>query len=249
MYDKKLSLYYDNLYSGKDYKNECELIKKYSLKNSSLLDVGCGTMTHTIILSEYFKNIMALDLSPSMLSVAEAKIKDKNISNITTICAPVQELNKERKFDTAISMFNVINHIRTTNELLSFFKAVSELLNKDGVFIFDCWNGIACTLDKPREKTIKEYNFINYKLFSTTITHTDLFNSLSKMKTTIEVYDDFSLVDSFEYSLEQTLWTPHVLTNLLEMTGLNIQKVIPFVNDDISATEKDYRLTFICKKQ
>jgi len=46
MYDNKLSIYYDDLYLNKDYKNECELIKKYSLKNGNLLDVGCGTATH-----------------------------------------------------------------------------------------------------------------------------------------------------------------------------------------------------------
>jgi SAM-dependent methyltransferase len=249
MYDNKLSIYYDDLYLNKDYKNECELIKKYSLKNGNLLDVGCGTATHTIMLSEYFKDILAIDLSPSMLLVAEKKIKERDIYKIKTLCIPIQGLDWQVKFDTVISMFNVINHIRTVSELLSFFESVSNFLDKDGVFIFDCWNGVACTIDKPREKNIKEYSFINYKLFSTTTTHTNLFNSLSEMNTIIEVYDDFSLVDKFEYSLNQTLWTPHVLADLLKMAGLYAQKIIPSVNDKDFATEKDYRLTFICKKQ
>ena len=50
MYSEKLSTYYDNLYSQKDYKSECDLIVKYSKIKDTLLDIGCGTMTHSIIL-------------------------------------------------------------------------------------------------------------------------------------------------------------------------------------------------------
>ena len=77
MYSEKLSKYYDILYSHKDYKSECELIKKYSTKNKNLLDVGCGTMTHSIILSEYFKNVTSIDLSKPMIDTGLKKIKSK----------------------------------------------------------------------------------------------------------------------------------------------------------------------------
>ena len=79
MYSEKLSKYYDILYSHKDYKSECELIKKYSTKNKNLLDVGCGTMTHSIILSEYFKNVTSIDLSKPMIDTGLKKIKSKKL--------------------------------------------------------------------------------------------------------------------------------------------------------------------------
>ncbi len=48
--------YYDIFYSDKDYENECdfiqEIFKAYSAKPvKSILDVGCGTGGHSIVLA------------------------------------------------------------------------------------------------------------------------------------------------------------------------------------------------------
>ena len=54
-YYEKYSKYYDTIHIDKDYEIESNLINKYSTNKNSLLDVGCGTANHSIILSEYFK--------------------------------------------------------------------------------------------------------------------------------------------------------------------------------------------------
>jgi SAM-dependent methyltransferase len=249
MYSEKLSKYYDILYSHKDYKSECELIKKYSTKNKNLLDVGCGTMTHSIILSEYFKNVTSIDLSKPMIDTGLKKIKSKKINNITALCVDLYKSGFDNEFDNVISMFNVVNHITKLDNLFSFFKTINNSLINDGTFIFDCWNGIACTIDKPKEESIRNSYYDNHALISSTKTTTNLFNSISVMDTNVKIYDDISIIDEFDYSLEQRLWSPNILSELLEMSGFIVTKIMPYFNDEEIAKENDYRLTFVCKKK
>ena len=63
--------------------------------------------------------------------------------------------NVNRKFDLSYSLFNVINHILKFEDLISFFKGIKSTLNKDGLYVFDCYNGIATILDNPRDR-VKE---------------------------------------------------------------------------------------------
>lgn len=254
MYKDKLALYYDDIYSDKDYKSECELIKKFSPEGQKLFDIGCGTMTHSILLSDHFNSIMSTDLSSSMMDIGIKKMDVLGIKNITPICGRLEKINNggthdiTEFFDTAISMFNVVNHIGTIRELDLFFKCISESLKDRGVFIFDCWNGVACTIEKPRPQSTKTIFVPGHSITTTTETTTSLMNSVSHMKTNVKIYDDVGLIDSFEYSLDQTLWTPAVLTDLLKSHDIEVNRILPYFKTDGWATENDYRLTFICKK-
>jgi len=248
MYNNKLSIYYDALYAQKDYNVECQIIKKYSNNKNNLLDVGCGTMSHSIILSNIFKSVVSVDLSQHMLNVGIDKLQKNKIENITTHCEQLDNLKFENKFDTVISMFNVINHITELPNLIEFFGEIQKSLTVGGIFIFDCWNGVACTIDKPTELSTKTLFYDNYALMTTTKTKTDLFHSISVMDTNVKIRDENTIIDEFDYSLDQKLWTPSILIDLLKMSGLYINKIIPYFDDNKAPTDKDYRLTFICKK-
>jgi len=65
--------------------------------------------------------------------------------------ADVQNL-KENNFDMAIAMFNVVNYIENQADLNTFFRAIADKLEKKGMMVFDCWNGIAAVLDPPKIK-------------------------------------------------------------------------------------------------
>ena len=244
MYNKKLSIYYDSLFKEKDYQGECNFIKTHTKSFRNLLDVGCGTLSHSLILSNFFENVTAIDDSKDMIEIALKKNLPKNIEVLNE---PLKTLSN-KKFTSVISMFNVVNHIESLSELIKFFDHISMILEKEGVFIFDCWNGVACTIDKPNRFTKKKIHEGYHTLLSETTTSTDLFNSLSIMYTKVEVYDDLSKIDEFEYTLRQKLWTPDLLKQVLIDSGLEIEKIVPKFDDNTNATENDYRLTFICKK-
>ncbi len=246
-YYDKFSEYYDSIHSDKNYRIECDFILQNVSTKKKLLDVGCGTANHDIILSKHFEKIVGVDLSESMLKIARNKIEVKKIENILFENKSLEEIDE--KFDVVISLFNVVNHIENLEELINYFRFISKLTEVGGRFIFDCWNGLACSIEKPHKRTEKNLREISYTIHCVTETETDLFHSLSTMNTQVKIYDDFSLVDEFNYSMKQKLWTPDTIQQILKIVGFDIIKIVPKFNDDVEAKETDYRLTFVCKKK
>lgn len=248
MYENKLSEYYDSLYSSKNYKLECDFIEK-NIPNGSLLDVGCGTINHSVILSKKYKSIIGVDISKPMIDVAEKKIKILNIENITLINKNITELSYDSAFDGVISMFNVVNHIISLPDLISFLQSINTSLKKNGKFIFDLWNGVASTIDPPHvyNKKISYYDY--YTLISETKSETNLMNAITIMKTKVSIFDDESLIDEFDYEIKQKLWTPDLIFEILKMVGFESIDVFPFFDSTKTPKETDHRLTILCIKK
>lgn len=76
---KKFAEYYDLCYSGKDYAKETNflqnLIKKYKINGKKILDVGCGTGNHALLLKKKGFDVTGIDLNKEMLKVAKKKSK------------------------------------------------------------------------------------------------------------------------------------------------------------------------------
>ena len=90
-YDNKLSLYYDRIYSDKNYEAECQMILRNTghTDEFKLLDVGAGTCSHSIILSKYFKEITAVDISYSMLQIGKQKLINLFLRLLKKLATPV----------------------------------------------------------------------------------------------------------------------------------------------------------------
>jgi len=48
-------------------------------------------------------------------------------------------------------MFNVVNHILNIADLSKYFASISDSMNDEGIFIFDCFNQLATVLDEPKD--------------------------------------------------------------------------------------------------
>ena len=51
----------------------------------TVIDIGCGTGAFSIHAAQYFNKIIAVDVSPNMLTIADSKAEAKGISNIEFI--------------------------------------------------------------------------------------------------------------------------------------------------------------------
>lgn len=234
-YDK-ISEDYDFLYSSKDYERECEFIKSKLDKSKTILDIGCGTGTHSEILARNKESsVVGIDISCGMIS--EAKTKYDKIKNLSFYCEPLQDHSKKnKKYDTVIAMFNIVNHIDNLKELSCFFEDCAIILEKEGKIIFDCWNSIACSIDKPHaysEKLVGDKKII-YK------TNINLIESLCK---TVISYGEK------EIEICTTLWSPKLLIELMKQNNITVEGIYNFRDFDSVATEEDHRIIFVCKKQ
>lgn len=151
----KYSSYYDLLYKDKDYSSEAEyihnLIQKYHPGARSVLNLGCGTGRHDILLAEKGYDVTGVDLSEEMLCVANSRLSDSKSKslNVKFYQGDARNIKLAVKFDAVISLFHVINYQTTNNDLLSAFSTAKRHLNRNGVFIFDSWYGPAVLTDPP----------------------------------------------------------------------------------------------------
>lgn len=98
-----------------------------SIKNKSILDVGCGTgVLFKYLTQANAKSITAIDVSEKMIEMARNKYPDGNFH-----CIDIFDMNENNKFDTVI-IYNAYPHFLNKCSLVN---KVWSLLNKDGIFI------------------------------------------------------------------------------------------------------------------
>ena len=155
------AIFYDLLYSDKDYEGECdfieEIFKKYSDKKpKSILDIGCGTGGHLVPLVKRGFSLIGLDISSTMLKLAHEKLNKLGLS-AELYKKDIKDFDLNRKFDSCLCMFAVLNYVTTNEGLLRSLKNIRNHLNDNGLLIFDFWYGPAVINLKPsvRVKEVK----------------------------------------------------------------------------------------------
>ncbi len=152
---KEYARFYDSIYENKNYSEECQFVdqimKRFAGKPvKSLLDVGCGTGSHALILNDMGYEITGVDLSEEMLAIAKSKVGDREISLIRQ---DLRTLDLGHRFDSAIAMFAVMGYQTTNHDFEKALKSVRKQLYFGGVFTFDVWFGPAILNQKPKEQT------------------------------------------------------------------------------------------------
>jgi SAM-dependent methyltransferase len=167
------SRYYNLLYRDKDYGAEAEyihrLVQKHKPGAKSLLDLGCGTGRHDLLLAGMGYSITGVDMSEEMLSMAKkgSGVQGFKGSDVTQpepkpqpvfLKGDVRTVRIGRKFDAVISLFHVMSYQVGNEDLASAFKTAREHLGTGGIFVFDCWYGPAVLTDRParREKVLED---------------------------------------------------------------------------------------------
>lgn len=131
---------YDRLMSDVDYSSRTEyilkLFKKFGEQPSLLLDLACGTGGFSKEFAKRGIEVIGVDMSEDMLSVARETGVDANL-DILYLCQKAEELDLYGTVDGAICCMDSINHITDKKVLASAFKKVSLFLEPQKLFIFD----------------------------------------------------------------------------------------------------------------
>jgi SAM-dependent methyltransferase len=148
--------YYDLLYRDKDYRGETEfverIIQEHTKNPRRILEMGCGTGVHAIMLAESGFDVVGIDLSEEMLSAASRRVallQPELRHRVSFIKGDVRNAGLEGHFDAVLSLFHVVSYQLTNNDLRQMFASVKTHLAPGGVFIFDCWYGPAVLTDRP----------------------------------------------------------------------------------------------------
>lgn len=148
--------YYNLLYRDKDYPGEAQfihqLLQTYAPNTQSVLELGCGTGTHALLLAKAGYTVHGVDLSDQMLKQASdrrSQLPQELASKLAFSQGDIRTIHLEQQFDAIISLFHVISYQTRNEDLQAAFSTAKAHLKPGGVFIFDCWYGPAVLSDRP----------------------------------------------------------------------------------------------------
>lgn len=101
-----------------------------------VVDLGCGTGTLAEIMYAKGYDVIGVDSSESMLSIAMGK-KEKSGAEILYLLQDMRELELYGTVGTMYSVCDSLNYILEEEELLAVFGLVNNYLFPGGIFIFD----------------------------------------------------------------------------------------------------------------
>ncbi|MCL2407772.1 MAG: methyltransferase domain-containing protein [Defluviitaleaceae bacterium] len=127
---------YDGLMADIDYAAIAdfysETFTRYSAKPNLVLDLGCGTGTITRQLAAKGFDMIGVDKSAEMLSVAKSK---DPVS--LYIEQDIRRLSLHGTVDAVVSCCDVFNYLLHPKHVMQTFALVKNYLNHGGLFIFD----------------------------------------------------------------------------------------------------------------
>ena len=101
-----------------------------------VVDLACGTGKLTEILADRGYDVMGIDLSEEMLSMALER-RDKLRHRTLYLCQDMREFELYGTAGAFISVGDSVNYLLTDEDMVKLFKRVNTFLFPRGIFVFD----------------------------------------------------------------------------------------------------------------
>ena len=112
------------------------LLKQNNIDKGLVLELGCGTGSITRGLASKGYDMIGIDYSEEMLSVAREKSVESD-QGILYLCQDMREFELYGTVAAVISVCDSMNYILSEEDLLRVFRLVNKYLDPNGLFIFD----------------------------------------------------------------------------------------------------------------
>ena len=250
---------YDEFMDETPYEMWCKriqsLIEKYGVskpvRNSGdvleseknlVVDLGCGTGTLTEMLYEKGYDMVGVDNSDSMLSVAMEK-KRSSGSEILYLLQDMRELELYSTVGTVVSVCDSINYILEEEELLEVFKLVNNYLYPGGIFVFDF------NTDYKYGQVIGDTTIAENRDDCSFIweNYYDEESAINEYEVTIFVKEEDDLFRKFTETHFQKGYTAKKIAKLIERAGMELV-VMKDADTDGDITDESERIYVVAKE-
>jgi len=153
--------YYNLFYADKQYGHETDyiykLIQNHLPHAEKILDLGCGTGGHALEYAKKGLNVVGMDRSKQMITLANSALQknDKINQNIKFINDDARSFQLDDNFDVVTSLFHVMSYQVHNSDIINVLKTVKKHLKPGGIFIFDYWYGPAVLTHRPEKRQKK----------------------------------------------------------------------------------------------
>jgi SAM-dependent methyltransferase len=143
---------YDALYEDKDYVAECDSVENafrlYGLGPvRRVVDLGCGTGGHAVILADRGYDVVGVDRSPDMLERARQRGSRARFE-----LGEIARLELGQTFDAVLMMFAVLGYHIANVDVQAALATVRRHLQPGGLFLCDVWYGPAVLDERPSQR-------------------------------------------------------------------------------------------------
>ena len=113
--------------------NIAGLLKEYDITEGIVCELGCGTGKLTELMAKKGYEMIGIDNSEDMLSVARESCRE----DILYLLQDMRELELYGTVEAVISVCDSMNYLVKDGELEEVLRKVNLYLERDGIFIFD----------------------------------------------------------------------------------------------------------------
>ncbi|MBQ8175162.1 MAG: class I SAM-dependent methyltransferase [Clostridia bacterium] len=138
-----LAPFYDAFNGDLDYQKWADFIEEsfhryYPEKVESVLDLACGTGRMTEELCRRGYDMIGVDISPDMLSVARDSAEKKGMAErILYLCQDMCDFELYGTVEAVVCCLDAVNHVTDRTALSRCFHWVHNYLVPNGIFLFD----------------------------------------------------------------------------------------------------------------
>ena len=225
-----LAQYYDLLYGNENkISDECDFLENVfhkfcKQKPVDVLDIGCGTGSHSIVLANRNYKMAGIDQSKNMIE--EAKRKSQNTKNFFFKVQNMKEINFTKKFDCAFCIFNSFGYLTNNSDLNQFFSNLHKNLKANALFILEFWNISGIKASPYKNWTKKENDeLVLYRIEETKL---ELETNLLESKKEFIITKGNEVVDNFKETHTLRCYTILEIQELLQKNNFQLLAFVDF---------------------
>ena len=244
----KLADIYDAVMEDVDYELWADYIDAIMLEHHpnpvDILELACGTGSVALFLDELeCYNVVGTDKSSQMIQ----KAREKNKAMRCKVDFEVMDflnLQLNQTFDAVFSVFDSINYLQNSDEVLTFLNETLSVLKPGGLLIFDFTtpkNSIQAIEYLNNEEGYTEDNYRYFRKSSY-----DAENQLHENTFRIEKLadDQESVVQEFSEVHRQRIYTLQQMLDIIDQTAYNIRAKYSGFNFE-EADDHSLRITMV----
>ena len=154
-----------------------------------------------------------------------------------------------KKFDVILIMFDGLSYINKNSDVVNALKNIKNHLAKNGLLIFQVWNGLGVLYDKP-EQRITEVENKEVKIIRTAIP------VLKAEKHVVDVNYKYLIINKEDKKVKEIdethsmrFFLPQEIKYFLETTGFEVLSISDFMDKNKKVDETTWSLFAVAKKK
>jgi SAM-dependent methyltransferase len=237
---------YDDLYQDKDYQAECDLMERVFKTYGQgpvrrVLDLGCGTGGHAVILAQQGYEVVGVDRSPEMLARARGLG-----SSVRFALGEITSLDLRETFDAVSMMFAVLGYQAGNADVQAALATVRRHLRRGGLLVCDFWYGPAVLAQRPSER-VKVIDFVGGQLIRVATGELDARRDLCVVRYHVWRIEDGRVVAEVREEHPMRYFFARGLELMLAAAGFELTRLGGFPNLADEPSEQTWNVALVAR--